>query len=242
MPKLLPGDVLDNDGFYNPLDEDNLARGVADALTMQAVHTAQPASFSGSGLYALYYIGDFPLYKPLADRCRAGGSTESLNLGPMAIPIYVGKSSAGSSRRGRLEDKTRKNLHARIGKHRGSIKAAKSTLELDHFRIRYLPVRDVWVPLGEAGLLQRFTPLWNVVLEGFGNNSPGSGRSDQAKSTWDTLHPGRKSAESRPDNKLSIPEIRDRVTRAIAAMVAGQDLPEDTVLEHDDIDDEESSR
>lgn len=228
---MLPSEVLDEEGFYNPLDEKNLARGVADALSAQAVHGARPAPFPGSGVYALYYVGDFPLYKPLVDRCLVDGTEENRGLGPFAIPIYVGKSSAGSSRRGKLKDGTQKNLHGRIAKHRASINAAKTTLKPDHFSIRYLPVRDVWVPLGEAGLLQRFTPLWNVVLEGFGNNPPGSGRGDQAKSTWDTLHPGRKAAENRPENKLPLAEIKSRVKRAIAAMVTDQELPADTVLD-----------
>ena len=30
-----------------------------------------------------------------------------------------------------------------------------------------------------------------MVVDGFGNHDPGSGRYNQAKSEWDVLHPGR---------------------------------------------------
>lgn len=49
---------------------------------------------------------------------------------------------------------------------------------------------DLVVPV-EAELIRRHKPLWNTVVDGFGNHDPGSGRYDQAKSEWDILHPGR---------------------------------------------------
>ncbi|MEW2427749.1 Eco29kI family restriction endonuclease [Micromonospora sp. NPDC047644] len=229
MVDLRPEELLDDNGFYNPLDEKNLARGVAEALTSQPVHPLRRLpSFEGSGIYALYYVGNFPLYQPFVQFCKRGGCEEQLDLGPHAVPIYVGKSSVSSSRRGKLRDGGNKVLYKRIGTHRGSVKAV-SGLDLDDFRVRYMPVRDVWVPLGEAGLLQRFTPLWNVVLEGFGNNSPGGGRKDQKRSTWDTLHPGRPAAMKLPGNEESLLSIEGRVARAIAAIVESTALPEDTL-------------
>lgn len=38
-------------------------------------------------------------------------------------------------------------------------------------------------------------PLWNTVVDGFGNHDPGKGRYEQAKSDWDVIHPGRAWAE-----------------------------------------------
>jgi hypothetical protein len=49
---------------------------------------------------------------------------------------------------------------------------------------------DLVVPI-EAELIRRYKPIWNTVVDGFGNHDPGSGRSNQAKSPWDILHPGR---------------------------------------------------
>jgi hypothetical protein len=43
----------------------------------------------------------------------------------------------------------------------------------------------------EAQLIRDYRPLWNVVIDGFGNHDPGQGRYNQAKSEWDVLHPGR---------------------------------------------------
>lgn len=43
----------------------------------------------------------------------------------------------------------------------------------------------------EAALIKLNRPLWNTVVDGFGNHDPGSGRYEQAKSAWDVLHTGR---------------------------------------------------
>ncbi|MDR2925915.1 MAG: Eco29kI family restriction endonuclease [Azoarcus sp.] len=43
----------------------------------------------------------------------------------------------------------------------------------------------------EAALIKLHRPLWNSLLDGFGNHDPGSGRYNQAKSDWDVMHEGR---------------------------------------------------
>ncbi len=43
----------------------------------------------------------------------------------------------------------------------------------------------------EAALIKLNKPLWNTVVDGFGNHDPGSGRYEQAKSDWDVIHEGR---------------------------------------------------
>jgi len=53
---------------------------------------------------------------------------------------------------------------------------------------------DLIVPV-EAEMIRKYRPLWNMVIDGFGNHDPGAGRYDQAKSEWDVLHPGRGWAE-----------------------------------------------
>jgi len=66
-------------------------------------------------------------------------------------------------------------------------------LDLDaaDFRFRFLIVDDIWIPLGENTLIETFSPVWNAVVDGFGNHNPGEGRNGQQRSLWDTLHPGR---------------------------------------------------
>jgi hypothetical protein len=49
---------------------------------------------------------------------------------------------------------------------------------------------DLVVPV-EAELIRRYKPLWNTVVDGFGNHDPGKGRYNQSPSEWDVLHPGR---------------------------------------------------
>jgi hypothetical protein len=62
---------------------------------------------------------------------------------------------------------------------------------IEDFRCRYLVVDDIWIPLGESLLIETFNPLWNRVMDGFGNHDPGKGRYNQARSAWDVVHPGR---------------------------------------------------
>ena len=81
-------------------------------------------------------------------------------------------------------------LHRRLQEHAESIDAA-SNLNLPDFRCRWLVLDPVWVGLTEQVLLAQYQPLWNVVVDGFGNHDPGAGRRNQRRSRWDTLHPGR---------------------------------------------------
>ena len=66
-------------------------------------------------------------------------------------------------------------------------------------------MEPVWIQLGETLVINMFSPLWNVIIDGFGNHDPGSGRYAQKKSAWDVLHGGRHWAEkltgNHPDRK-----------------------------------------
>lgn len=43
----------------------------------------------------------------------------------------------------------------------------------------------------EAALIRHYQPLWNCIVDGFGNHDPGRGRYNQEMSEWDLIHPGR---------------------------------------------------
>jgi hypothetical protein len=101
-------------------------------------------------------------------------------------------------------------LYDRLSEHASSIQEAKS-LDLADFSCRYLIVDDVWIPLGESLLIERFSPLWNLVIDGFGNHDPGSGRYNQRRSRWDTLHPGRSWAGKCKPHSLSKSQIEAEV-------------------------------
>jgi len=127
----------------------------------QAFGLNDPVASEEPGVYALYYDND---------ECPLyGGLTDDM-------PLYVGK--AGQ----RLSD--------RLRKHAASIQSAEN-LTIEHFMVRVLPIRECVVSAAETVLINEYAPMWNTVITGFGNNPPGRGRSEQRRSAWDTLHPGR---------------------------------------------------
>lgn len=185
---------------YNPLDKMNLGGSVADAMLESAVHhLARLESFIGAGIYAIYYTGDFEAYKPLAAKNK-DGKFES--------PIYVGKAVPPGARKGNfgLDSEPGPALYKRLQEHAESVNAAEN-LKIEDFFCRFLVVDDIWIPLGESLLIAKFAPIWNKLIDGFGNHDPGSGRYQQARSKWDTLHPGRAWAlkcAKRPENATVI--------------------------------------
>lgn len=156
---------------------------MGDALLDSEIHELPPRDkFEGAGLYCIYYRGDFPAYLKLSEANRE----------EWKVPIYIGKAVPSGARKGDvgLGEPPGKVLHRRLVEHSKSIAAVES-LSLADFKCRFLVVEDIWIALGEALLVQRFRPLWNVVVDGFGNHDPGGGRYEQLRSSWDTLHPGR---------------------------------------------------
>ncbi len=166
---------------YNPLDKRHLGESVADALLAQPLMPLKGiVKFTGAGIYAIYYSGDFEIYNYL------------MTMGN-EVPIYVGKAVPPGARKGEfgLEGDPGDALFKRLKEHKDSIVLA-SNLNIKDFTCRYLVADDIWIPLGESLMIARFSPVWNKLVDGFGNHDPGSGRYKQQRSRWDTLHPGRK--------------------------------------------------
>ena len=194
---------------YNPLDKSNLGTSVADALLARPVVALPPEPFLGAGVYAIYYAGSFAPYQQIANSNREGKD---------AVPIYVGKAVRSGARKGGhgLDSSAVNALSARLRQHAASIEDANN-IELDDFRCRHLVVDDIWIPLGESLLIDRFSPIWNTLIDGFGNKNPGRGRWNQAKSRWDVLHPGRAWAERLRENESSADEIIGLLQSTLAA-------------------------
>ena len=190
---------------FNPLDKKNLGASVAEALVSQKVHPLGALrSFMGTGIYALYYHGDHEGYGPIS-------TPNQKDKTKPVIPIYVGKAVPQGARKGKvMPDPTRsKALFSRLSEHAESI-SATPTLSIDDFSCRYLVVDEIWIPLGESLMIAKFSPLWNLLVEGFGNHDPGSGRYAGYMPRWDLLHPGRAWAEkcrARPESQAEI--LRD---------------------------------
>jgi hypothetical protein len=155
------------------------------------VHPLPPVeTFLGTGVYALYYTGQNPIYRRYAD----------LNRLAYNYPIYVGKAVPKGWRQSRISDSAinqSRELQNRLREHSRNITVG-ANLDLEDFMCRFTIFEDEssdMISTIEAALIKLTQPLWNVAIDGFGNHDPGKGRYEQAKSDWDVLHPGRTWAE-----------------------------------------------
>lgn len=204
---------------FNPLDKKNLGASVAEALVSQPVHLlGELTVFFGTGIYAIYYHGKHVAYGAIAAPNQA-------NKSDPIIPIYVGKAVPQGARKGKvMPDPTKsKALYGRLQEHAESITAA-DTLDIGDFTCRYLVVDEIWIPLGESLMIAKFSPLWNLVVEGFGNHDPGAGRYQGLRPRWDTMHPGRAWAMKCKQREESQADIQ-REVRSYLATTALPDTP-----------------
>ena len=181
---------------YNPLSVDELGRNAARALMDYPADTLPPdEAFDGVGVYTLHYVGTFPAYTDIGED----------------VPIYVGKADPPGRRQGRASATSGTSaLYRRLSHHAESI-ASASNLDLQDFRCQWLVLDPVWIGLTEQVLIAEYQPIWNVVVDGFGNNDPGRGRWNQRRSQWDTLHPGRGWAFNLRDREETAAEVMDAV-------------------------------
>ena len=139
-------------------------------------------NFFGTGVYALYYIGQNAVYEKYA----------VLNRLAYTHPIYVGKAVPKGWRQARITDSElnqSRELHNRLREHSKNITIGAG-ISIEEFRCRFVIFEDM-ISTIEAALIKLNQPLWNVAVDGFGNHDPGRGRYEQAKSAWDVIHPGR---------------------------------------------------
>lgn len=214
------------DSPFNPLDKLNLAKSLAQAMLGRPVsHLPPREKFNGAGIYAIYYSGESPLYKHLAFLNQRRNFT---------APIYVGKAVPPGARKGGfgLGADPRNALLKRLKEHAKSIGEVKN-LDLKDFSCRYLVCDDIWIPLGEALLIERFQPPWNILIEGFGIHKPGKGRRKQVKSKWDTVHVGRSLAKGLPANTMSEGQIIQLLSDFFEGKKVPVLTPAEAVVEED---------
>ena len=163
------------------------------AQTRQALSEA--ARFYGSGVYAIYYKGEFPLYSRLS-----GSET----------PIYVGQ-AAPAIPNARTPMEQGERLCRRLDDHRKNIGRASETLELTDFEFRCLVVQSGWETAAEDYLIHLFRPIWNSetsILYGLGKHGDDAEKRSNKRSLWDTMHPGRAWAG---DARLTDAKSLDRI-------------------------------
>lgn len=212
---------------YDPLSLSSMAESLVRELLNRPSHSLPPDErFNGCGAYALYYFGDFDPYRPLSER-------NDPDAEELRAPVYVGKAVPSGARKGlaELAIPDEPSLYRRLREHARTIERAEN-LELTHFRCRYLITAPVWIRLAENLMLSRYRPLWNSFLDGFGNHDPGSGRYDQERSRWDTLHPGRPWAErlAEPDDYTAdslAEEVREYLTEGPASQAGATEHEND---------------
>lgn len=196
--------------MFNPLDLENLGASIARAMgETDPVPLGSLPKFGGAGIYALYYSGEHPAYESLV---AANLSREDPH------PIYVGKATPKGGRKGLASPEAGTALRSRLGQHARSVEEA-SNLDLADFTARWLVLDHVWVSLGESVLIRRHSPVWNAIVDGFGNHAPGSGRSAGLRPRWDLLHPGRPWAVGLRDSMETPDDVIQDVRAYLAARV-----------------------
>lgn len=165
--------------------------------------------FDVAGVYALYYFGQFAPYARLA----------ALNRDECMRPIYVGKAVPPGWRQARNTVINAASLQQRLREHARNIELTKN-LKTSDFACRFMIMEGQesnLISTVESELIRRFTPLWNSVVDGFGNHDPGRGRYSQSPSEWDVLHPGRVWAKKLTGKRPSLRMITAKIEQATAA-------------------------
>jgi len=195
--------------MFNPLDLDNLGESIARAMgESNPTPLAALPKFEGAGVYAIYYTGSHPAYETLVAANAALAEPH---------PIYVGKATPKGGRKGLVSPQSSKALRSRLSQHAKSIEDS-TNLELADFQARWLVLDHVWVNLGESVLIRRHSPVWNAIVDGFGNHAPGSGRAAGKRPRWDILHEGRSWAAGLQES----PETPDQVLQEIRQYFAAR--------------------
>ncbi len=208
---MLTDTVFDRDRhlFHSPTIIQVVDEAVGFLLESPVNALPPSARFDGAGVYALYYCGDFAPYAKLA----------ALNHDECVHPIYVGKAVPPGWRQARNTVANAASLQQRLREHARNIELTKN-LKTSDFACRFIIMEGQesnLISTVEAELIRRFTPLWNSVVDGFGNHDPGRGRYNQSLSEWDVLHPGRAWAKKLTGKRPSIHEITTKIQNATAA-------------------------
>jgi hypothetical protein len=190
-------DPIKHPGFvFDPSNPNVVGRIVAITMIAQ---TRKPLAslqrFYGSGVYAIYYNGEFPAYAGISKREH---------------PIYVGKADPSDpASKTAIEQGDR--LANRLSEHSKNIAKATSTLRLEDFEYRALVVQTGWQNPAEDYLIHLFKPIWNSEVNisyGFGKHGDDPGTRANLRSPWDTIHPGRDWAHRDPHMQDARPKQR----------------------------------
>lgn len=188
---------------FDPADTRLFGQFASIALIAQErINLTDVTPIYGSGVYAVYYTGDFTDYAAIAN-------TET--------PIYVGKAQPPPNSVRVQEQGT--PLTSRLLEHRRSIEYAEN-LQVTDFSCRLLVIATGWETPAEVELIRYFQPLWNEgagPVHGLGKHGDSATTRANRRSPWDTLHPGRPWARRTSEDQLPVSEIKVRITSHLNA-------------------------
>ena len=209
---------------FDPFEPKTVGRMVALATIAQPrVPLSGVPDAYGSGVYAIYYVGDHPLYSAIT-------RTET--------PIYVGKADPlqptasgareqGARLTGRLHEHA--DTIAEVDKYAEARKLVEglNQIELTDFDCRRLACATNAQLVAEVHLIRMFWPLWNSQTKacwGMSKHGDSASTRKNKRSPWDVVHPGRPWAlDDRLENSLSPEEIRNRINAVLVRTPPRQD-------------------
>lgn len=130
---------------YDPLDLRTLAESMVKVVLEQRIYPlAGVPSFEGTGVYVIYYTGDYEPYKSIAQKNKRRKWNQ---------PIYVGEAARKGGRKGGVLalGPAGKVLLSRLKNHGDSVRGAKN-LKVEDFFCCYLVLKDFFNPLCESFL------------------------------------------------------------------------------------------
>ncbi|PNE59106.1 Eco29kI family restriction endonuclease [Paraburkholderia fungorum] len=207
--------IKDPGASFDPTNPETAGRSVALALIAQdKVPLSRIARTYGSGVYAIYYVGDHPAYATVS-------RTET--------PIYVGKADPkGADARTSREQGPQ--LYGRLADHRRMIKtvgeyASKNSLphplNIEDFLCRRLVCATNAQLVAERHLINTFRPIWNNEVQicwGISKHGDAAKTRANKRSPWDVMHPGRAWAMAETlEDKLSPDVISARLAQHFVA-------------------------
>ena len=197
---------------FDPSNPKTIGRMVSLALIAQPlVPLSSVTPAYGSGVYAIYYKGDHPLYARVSN-------TET--------PIYVGKADPSNGDASTSREQGPK-LTGRLVEHAGTIAAAEAysdttplpsglhPIRLSDFTCRRLVCATNAQLAAEKHLILTFWPVWNSDTKacwGMSKHGDSANTRTNKRSPWDVVHPGRPWAlDARLVNSMRSDEIQLRI-------------------------------
>lgn len=202
---------------FDPSDPKTIGRMVAIALLAQPkVPLGSLRPTYGSGVYAIYYSGDHPLYAGIS-------GTET--------PIYVGKADPANGDASNAREQGAK-LTGRLIEHAGTIATVERyadehelppslhSIRLKDFTCRRLVCATNAQLAAERHLIRMFWPVWNSDTKacwGMSKHGDAAKTRSNKRSPWDVVHPGRAWAlDTRLVDKFTDVEVAARISAILA--------------------------